>query len=398
MKKIILFLFLIIPCISHAQMNIYEKNTNYIISGVLNYSNCADASSFDAEKRKDHELYEIFNSNFKQINQNYFLKDNQVTNENVLNKIDEIISLRNNDIFIFYFAGHGILKDGEPGMLMSDCTVIKKSELKNILKKKYNEQKIILFGDFCYSGFLAEIARELNSEGLDVHAITSASSNVSTGSWSYTQALIDSFSGRQIVDKNNDGQITFLDMITEVEEVMQNRERQKSDYFVTTDLKNTIISNAKIKNKSNINYGSWFCSNEGITRVVDITDSIYEVEYYRYNQYEYKKLNEIDLYSISETEFEVGDLISVDWENNSYDAKINKVDKIFYKITYLGWGEEWDEWITKNRIRGNKKVEIKSGEVWYPGEIIQNKNNKFFIRYNGYDFCFDEWVDSSRIR
>ena len=85
-------------------------------------------------------------------------------------------------------------------------------------------------------------------------------------------------------------------------------------------------------------------------------------------------------------------------ENNSYDAKINKVDKIFYKISYLGWGEEWDEWITKNRIIGNKKVEIKSGEVWYPGEIIQNKNNKFFIRYNGYDFCFDEWVDSSRIR
>ena len=111
MNKIILFLFLIIPCISHAQMNIYEKNTNYIISGILDYSNLAHTSSFDAEKRKDSELYEIFNTNIKQINQNYFLKDNQVTNDNVLNKIDEIISLRNNDIFIFYFAGHGILKE-----------------------------------------------------------------------------------------------------------------------------------------------------------------------------------------------------------------------------------------------------------------------------------------------
>ncbi len=398
MNKIILFLILIIPCISNAQMNIYENNANYIISGVLDYSYCTDTTSFDEDKRKDYELYEIFNANFKQINQNYFLKDNQVTNENVLKKIDEIISLKNNNLFIFYFAGHGVLKDGEPGMLMSDCSVIKKSELKNILKKKNNKQKIILLGDFCYSGLLAEIARELNSEGLDINAITSASSNVSTGSWSYTQALIDSFSGRQIVDKNNDGLITFFDMINEVEEVMLNRERQKSDYFITADLKNVIISKSKIKDKSNINYGSWYCSNEGITRVIDIKNSIYEVEYYNYNKYEYKKLSEKDLYSIHETDFEKGDLISVVWENDNYEAKIKKIDRIFYKISYVGWGDEWDEWITKNRITGNEKVEIKSDNVWYPGEIIQYKNNKYFIRYKDYDFCFDEWVDNSRIR
>ena len=44
----------------------------------------------------------------------------------------------------------------------------------------YQNQTIILLGDFCYSGLLADIAIELNNDRLDINAITSASSNLST--------------------------------------------------------------------------------------------------------------------------------------------------------------------------------------------------------------------------
>ena len=134
--------------------------------------------------------------------------------------------LRN--LFIFYFAGHGGIENENSGMLMSDCNLSSGNELKEILKNESNGQNIFLFGDFCYSGLLVDIAKELSAEGLKINAITSASSNVSTGSWSYTQTLIDSFSGREIIDINNTGNITFMDMAIEVQNIMQNRENQKA--------------------------------------------------------------------------------------------------------------------------------------------------------------------------
>ena len=145
---------------------------------------------------------------------------------------------------------------------MSNGDIISKTELKNNIKQNYKNQSIILLGDFCYSGLLADIAIELNNDGLNINAITSASSNLSTENWSYTQTLIDSFNGRSIIDKDNKGFINFMDVAKEVQNVMFNRERQKSDFFLLPDFANYNISNAKnevIKNEGNKKYDEWYC-------------------------------------------------------------------------------------------------------------------------------------------
>jgi len=384
-------------------MNILEKNTNIVLTGVLDYSSCENIISFESDKRKDYELYKTLISKFINTKYTVFLKESDVNKKNVLQKIYEALhNQESKDLFIFYFTGHGILSDnGEPGLLMSDSSIITKTELKNILQQNNKNQKMILFGDFCYSGLLADIARELNLEGLDINAITSASSNLSTGNWSYTQTLIDSFEGRSIIDKDNKGFINFIDIAKEVQNVMFNRERQKSDYYLLPNLENSKISNAKIKimnNTSNIKYDGWYSSNEGITRVTDFKDDLFEVEYYNYNAYKFEFLKESELSTIQIADFEVGNHINVDCEEGTYKAMIIEVDRIFYKVSYEEWGPEWNEWITKHRINGDEKVEIFLDDNWYPGEILQIKNNKFFIRYDGYDTCFDEWVESTRIK
>ena len=384
-------------------MDILEKNTNIVLSGVLDYSSCDNITSFESDKRKDYELYKTLISKFINTKYTVFLKESDVNKKNVLQKIYAALNNQESkDLFIFYFTGHGILSNnGEPGLLMSDSNIITKTELKNILQQNNKNQKMILFGDFCYSGLLADIARELNLEGLDINAITSASSNLSTGNWSYTQTLIDSFEGRSIIDKDNKGFINFIDIAKEVQNVMFNRERQKSDYYLLTDLENSKISNAKIKimnNTSNIKYDGWYSSKEGITRVTDFKDDLLEVEYYNYNEYKFEFVKESKLSPIQIAEFETGSHINVDCEEGTYKAIIEEVDRIFYKVSYEDWGPEWNEWITKHRINGDEKVEIFLDDNWYPGEILQVKNNKFFIRYHEYDTCFDEWVDSTRIK
>ena len=123
-------------------MNILEKNTNIVLTGVLDYSSCENIISFESDKRKDYELYKTLISKFINTKYTVFLKESDVNKKNVLQKIYEALhNQESKDLFIFYFTGHGILSDnGEPGLLMSDSTIITKTELKNILQQNNKNQ------------------------------------------------------------------------------------------------------------------------------------------------------------------------------------------------------------------------------------------------------------------
>jgi hypothetical protein len=45
-----------------------------------------------------------------------------------------------------------------------------------------------------------------------------------------------------------------------------------------------------------------------------------------------------------------------------------------------------------------KQVEVLWGATWYPSEILQVKDGKYFIRYNGWSDTSNEWVTKDRIR
>ena len=130
-------------------MNILDKNTNSVLAGVLDYSSCDNITSFESDKRKDFDLYNTLISKFKNTKYTIFLKESDVNKKNFLQKIYEALhNQESEDLFIFYFTGHGILSNnGEPGLLMSDSNIITKTELKNILQQ--NNKIIFWFLLFC---------------------------------------------------------------------------------------------------------------------------------------------------------------------------------------------------------------------------------------------------------
>ena len=44
------------------------------------------------------------------------------------------------------------------------------------------------------------------------------------------------------------------------------------------------------------------------------------------------------------------------------------------------------------------KVEIEYSGTWYPGYILESKENQYKIHYDAYDSGWDEWVPTSRLR
>src|SRR5205814_2120639 len=99
--------------------------------------------------------------------------------------------------------------------------------------------------------------------------------------------------------------------------------------------------------------------------------------------------------------------VEVEWHGTWYPAKIlEQKDGKFY-IKYDGWGDEWNEWVGKERIRlpakgaviaPDGKVEVFWSTTWFPAKILMEKDGKYLIKYDGYGDEWNEWVGKDRIR
>jgi len=165
------------------------------------------------------------------------LTDEQATKANIINKLDEIASkLRVEDMFVFYYAGHGIALSEEGGnngffLVLYDVrqmTDLAQCRQDGISDRELREKlrliranKQMLFIDACNAGafalnFAARGAAEENalaklsrSTGINVFASTTsdqlASEFKDLGHGIFTYSLIEAFSGLAV---NSDQQIT----------------------------------------------------------------------------------------------------------------------------------------------------------------------------------------------
>ncbi|PHQ31858.1 DUF4261 domain-containing protein [Rhodopirellula bahusiensis] len=47
----------------------------------------------------------------------------------------------------------------------------------------------------------------------------------------------------------------------------------------------------------------------------------------------------------------VNDRVKVKWGNKWWKSRVKEVDDTRYKVTYVGWGDSWDEWKTADQLR-----------------------------------------------
>lgn len=51
-----------------------------------------------------------------------------------------------------------------------------------------------------------------------------------------------------------------------------------------------------------------------------------------------------------------------------------------------------------NELKVSDAVEVEWNGTWYAAKILKQKDNKYYISYNGYDSSWNEWVGNERIR
>ncbi|MBC7856802.1 MAG: hypothetical protein IAF94_25510 [Pirellulaceae bacterium] len=97
----------------------------------------------------------------------------------------------------------------------------------------------------------------------------------------------------------------------------------------------------------------------------------------------------------------------VEWSGKWYPAHVVAEEKGQWKIKYDDYSDTWNEWVGKERIRfpakakaaaAAGKAKVLWGSTWYPAQVLEEKDGKFHIKYDGYGDSWNEWVGKDRIR
>jgi len=131
---------------------------------------------------------------------------------------------------IVYWTGHGYRFGHEAYLLAYDSihgqerqTGIPTAEIGDIVRKSMNGGKVLFLVDTCHAGAFRQVARGFAPDtGIAAAALTSANlGTTATLAWTFTDALIDAFRGQAWVDENGDGDITFGELTSYVDDTMR---------------------------------------------------------------------------------------------------------------------------------------------------------------------------------
>ncbi|AFZ01055.1 hypothetical protein Cal6303_2026 [Calothrix sp. PCC 6303] len=97
----------------------------------------------------------------------------------------------------------------------------------------------------------------------------------------------------------------------------------------------------------------------------------------------------------------VGQKAEVLWKGKWYPAEVLNVKNNKCYVTYEGYDSSWNEWVEARRFRASFKtgdsVRIFWKGKWYPGKILNVGKNSYKVTYTGYDSSWDESVEPARV-
>lgn len=355
----------VIGSVAHAEIGWKPSRTWVFAVGILEWKHPDIYGSFPEAipHRADRRLIEALKAAGVADDHVVFLVDERATLAAVRREYRaQLDRTRKGDTLIFYFAGHGTRDRRTRATYFANYDAGNDyashwpvEEIFDVLEERFHGERAILMADCCHSGALYDEAME-RREGLSCACLTSAySHNISTNSWTFTEALLGGFRGSPLVDANADGTVGIRELALYAEQNMAFLEHQKS-MFVTTDDFDPDLPIAETRGTPAVGLGRH---------------------------------------------------VEVEWKGEWYPAQVIGVRDGQSLVHYVGFADSWDEWVGAGRIREPRIREIPRGsrvrvlwsedEQWYRGTVLASRYGMHKIHYDGYSHEWDDWVPSDSI-
>ncbi|MBX9696363.1 MAG: caspase family protein [Cyanobacteria bacterium] len=423
------------------------QHVKIFVVGVLKWKS-KDLDAFSVHNRRDQELVQQFTQLGVPSNKLVYLANEKATLQAIKSGLTTSLQgCQSDDTFIFYYCGHGWLDDDDGRGYFANYdagddskTCLAVDDIVKIFKANFKGSKALFLADCCRSGSLSD-ALQASKCGLKYGALSASTAGEdSTGNWTFTQAVVDSFAGHNYADTNGDGVITFTELGSYVKEEMKLLEGQVAS-VVSGDgfdsqmkIANVVFKQEAVPERVEVKFeGDWWKAKllerrEQKGRIHwleigwdapedDVWVPISDVRPLRGGATAGAQTKVNSTSVTVAPKLEVKQKVTVLWEGEYYPAVIQNVDGSRYFVHYDEYDQSNDEWVGLDRIKVksnaasqpsprvesakfslNQKVSVLSEGDYYPAVIRKINGNKYLVHYDGYDASDDEWVGADKIK
>ena len=335
------------------------QNTWIFMVGVLEWENKQEFGSFDKRGRVDAKLLKFYRESGVPESQITYIKDKEATTAYVREAYMKLLSQTSKgDQLIFYYCGHGYKNNKKQVCFVNysgaEWTV---NEIVRTAVENFKGSSALFLSDCCNSGGLVDECKKYANRNFA--ALTAVVPNdVSTGNWTYSNALLYGFQGKSYVDLNQDKKITLSEIAQYIDLEMAIVEGQKSYSFVPGSLTDfEIKANVALKTNPRVGEHVWVrYDKDDYLGFITATnqEGKYNVRYYSYlnNETEWLESNDLRTFKVVQ-DFKVGNKVQVydDIEGGWFPAKVLKKAYNLHYIHYDGYGAVFDVWVGPNKIK-----------------------------------------------
>ena len=332
------------------------------VVGTLEWKHAEYFTPFPQANRRDATLVECLRDQGVPAAQIAYLQDRQATTKGIQQAFEaHLAAARADDLLVLYYCGHGGKDETDGAAYFASYDAGSKTNLgwmvesiPATIERCFGGSRALLLADCCFSGSMADAVAQQAKRVAYACLTSSLASELSTGNWTFTEALIAGLRGQAFVDGDGDSAITLEELAAQIAESMAFAEEQMVTFATVGGFDPQLVVAAaqprgdpRIGGRVEVQAdGGWYPA-----QIVAVRGAQLKVHYYGYEESDDEWVTGERTREPVRQFYPVGATVEVKWKRTWYPAKVLAVRAGIHQIAYDGYGPEWREWVAAKRIR-----------------------------------------------
>jgi hypothetical protein len=342
--------------------SVWEPARTWVfVVGVLEWRHTDLYSSFPQAERRDAQLVKLLGERGVPVQQICYLQDRKATTAAIDASLPRhLAAAPPGSTLILYYCGHGALSDGGAVSFASyDANDDQNpgwpvDAIPAAIEDHFHGTSAILLADCCYSGRLADAVAAHARRVAYATLGSSLASELSTGNWTFSEAILAALRGEAFVDGDSSTTITLAELAVHIQADLAFAEEQVATFATTRGFDpRLVLASARPRSDPRIGRnvavqsgGQWYPA-----KLIDMRNDELKVHFYGYNSADDAWVSAEQVRDIGRPRYPVGSTVEVQWKKRWYLATVIDERAGVHQVTYEGFGEEWNEWVSSKRMR-----------------------------------------------
>ncbi len=337
-----------------------ERTWAFIV-GVLEWRHEDIYSPFPKAERRDAQLVKLLAERGVPSGQICYLQDGKATTAAITQGLAaHLAAAPPGATLLLYYCGHGGMDDGGAVLFASyDADADGNpgwpvAAIPDAVEKHFKGAQAILLADCCHAGHLADAVAAKRRRVAYASLGSSLASELSTGNWTFTEAILAALRGEAYTDGDGSATITLAELAAHIQAELAFAEEQVATFATSGGFDpQLVLAAARPRRDPRLGRhvavqsdGAWYAA-----QVVGVRGDELSVRYYGYDRADDEWVGPEQVRTIARPRYPAGATVEVQWKKRWYLATVLDERAGVHQVAYEGHGPEWNEWVSSRRIR-----------------------------------------------